>query len=348
MLHEVQCENEMALLNEDEKSLYQKQQKEYSEREIFVNRLEQLDRVIMPKVKLKRFTVKDIKPVEVNAVSISEKKSISQPEQLKRIFSAVEMKQCIPVHIDKYRLTPLSRVCVERGKCINWEQKSYDIHKTVIPKVNRPQISCELESNTEITAFPTVYFDSPKKIEVALPSPDTVPVANSKVVAEVKKIKFSCEPYQITTTKVLKKQAPEIGYELPESMVKVPSYKSMDAPQIKIPAYEKSELKISAPCGKVTEVPEVKSSVYKTKVEKVRKVFYQCPKVECEESSHTTILPDILVVLPDARGINPVFVGYNESNNQIIHTEKPNIQVPVDSGMKCSDTLNKILIRLRG
>lgn len=204
MLSKVLCETEIALLSEDEKSLYQKQQKEYREREVFVNRLEQLDRVVMPKVKPKRFAVKCVKPVEFNAVTVWEKKSISQPEQLESFFSAVNMKHCIPAHIDEYQLTSLPRVCVDDSKRINWEEKSYEVHRTVIPKVIQPRISCELESNTEITELPAIQYDYPNKIELFLPGSVAVSVTNTKVVAEAKKIKFSCEPYQIATTEVLK------------------------------------------------------------------------------------------------------------------------------------------------
>lgn len=362
MLHKVLCETEIALLSEEEKRLYQKQQKEYSEREAFVNRLEQLDSVEMPNVKPKKFAVKVVKPAEFNSVSISEKKIISQPEQLKRSLSAVKMKHCMPVHIDKYELTSLPHVFVNKGKGINWEKKNYVARRTVIPEVVQPQISCELEENAKIEALPEVHFDSPKKIAFFLSAPVSVSVANSKTVAEAKKIKFSYEPYQIARTNVLKTQAPKIGYELPETALEAPRYKDIDVPKVKKLVSENNELNISVPHGKVADVPQIKAGICNAKVEKTKKVYYQCPEVKCEELSHTTILPDILVVSPDAREISqepivitktkckkiiPASVNYEGINNQITYTEKPNVQVPGDSKLKCRDTLDKILISLK-
>lgn len=72
MAFKILSQEEIAVLNEHEKSAYEKAYQEYLERTAFVERLEQLDQVRMPKVSVKRKGIKKIKPPAIAAVKAQE------------------------------------------------------------------------------------------------------------------------------------------------------------------------------------------------------------------------------------------------------------------------------------
>lgn len=362
MAFKILSQEEIAVLNEHEKRAYEQAYQEYLERTAFVERLEQLDKVRMPKVSVKKKGIKKIKfPViptmnaqdftvnpEMGVNLLNAAKMITRTTDNNAKLSAqVNYRVSLPnvlisapetvkaSEITPFVITKSACVPIAEPSAIKCEIQRFNASSPEIESVTMPELTEVVIEDYSISGIPSVKTEAPPLPQVDSILNFTASLPKIEVaVPNVESVKI--EEYK--TSQLVKKtvKTPIVAYTEPEvqtvklSAVPIPDYHSIptmiEDPLVEIPT-------IDSIC-----VPNVTVKVETAKVESLKEVCIPsfAPEVHIDDSTVTTIR------LPACSAPNEIH--YTEPSCSIEITPVPVISVP---HIDVNATLETIMSKIR-
>ena len=362
MAFKILSQEEIAVLNEHEKRAYEHAYQEYLERTAFVERLEQLDKVRMPQVSVKRKGIKKIKPpviptMKTQSFAVDSKMGVSLLNAAKKIkltadknaqltakvnYRASLPNVMIPApetvkvrEISPFVITKSTSVPITEPSAIKCEIKKFNASTPKLESVSMPQLTGVIIKGYSISGIPSVNTELPPMPQVDSVLNFTASLPNIEVVApNVESVKIK----EYKTSQLVKSlvKTPIVGYTEPEiqtvklSAVPIPDYHS-------IPTMSEDPL-VEIPTIDSISFPKITVKVETAKMESLKEICIPsfAPEVHIDASTVTTISPPACSA--------PNEIHYSEPSCSIEITPVPVISVPQ---IDVNATLETILSKIR-
>ena len=265
--------NELDVLSEDERKAYEAEYEDYCDRVAFVERLEQLEKVQMPKVSVKKKGIKRVKGPSVNASHM--RGFTVDSTQGAILLSATKKAKAIletntkPFSITKYRAT-LPHVGVISPNEVQFEGAEYRISNLQYPQhitLNTSEVKLD---NYTVSSLPDINMSMPDVSVASLKSRhidlESVPISKPTTIDVV------IEGYETTFCEKTIAEAPIVEYST-----------------MKVDMTALSEVPIVKPHS-------INSVVEATKIEVPTPVVINSPKVSVEVSpQHISPLDSVVI-----------------------------------------------------
>jgi hypothetical protein len=354
-------QEEIAVLNEHEKKAYEQAYQEYLERTAFVERLEQLDKVRMPQVSVKRKGIKKIKPpviptMKTQSFAVDSQMGVSLLNAAKKIkltadnnaklTAKVNYRASLPSvlipapetvkvrEIAPFVITKSASVPITEPSAIKREIKKYNVSTPKIESVTMPKLTGVIIKDYSISGIPSINTELPPMPQVNSVLNFTASLPNIEVVApNVESVKI--KEYKASQLAKNTVKTPIVDYTEPEvrtvklSAVPIPDYHSIptvvEDPLVEIPTIDS------------ISTPNVTVKVETAKVKPLKDVCIPsfAPEVHIDASTVTTIR------LPACSAPNEIH--YTEPSCSIEITPVPVISVPhIDVNAALETIMSKI------
>jgi hypothetical protein len=230
-------QNEMDILNENERKIYEQEYKEYLERKAFVEKLERLESVKMPKVSVKKRNIKRVKALNISKISLQSytvdnahgKTLLNATNAVKKNLSS-NAQFTVP---EKYKVAlPCISIASPNQLSVNTDTR-YQIDNIPVVPLAKPSVTQYDEHifKAEVLQLPAFIQATTKSVEIAdyvisdcsnviVTIPDTIAVIDSmaditlSVVPVVKLpiVNIDLTTYEISNCEKTVTIAPTVNY----------------------------------------------------------------------------------------------------------------------------------------
>lgn len=361
MAFKILSPSELAILNENERKAYETAYEEYRERAAFIERLEQLEKVQMPTVSVKKKGIKRIKAPSVpasnmrvftadttqGAILLNATKRVKATLESNTYTSTIEeYKADLPcvgvvspeyVSIEKnvhYKVSTMPVVPIAATSDVRFEGKGYKISELQYPqhitpdtsqvKISSYVISGLPEIDTSIPDVSVTPFESHRHIAL-----DNVPVAKPTVIDTL------IAKYEVTSCEKTIVTAPVVKFEVQN--VKRTAFPVVPVVEPQIVNDELKTAKIDTPVPLVVNSPEISVNVSKQQVSSLKPVVIPvaAPTINVTIASVKKVNPTILA--------GPKDVKYAASDYHTSFTDVPFVSAPIiDEEKELTAILSKI------
>ncbi len=362
MAFKILSPSELVILNEDERKAYETAYEEYRERSVFIDRLEQLEKVQMPAVSVKKKGIKRIKAPSVPASNMRDFTADTTQGAIllnatKRVKATLEsnthnpsiakFKADLPcvgvvspeyVSIEKnvhYKVSTMPVVPIAVASDVRFEVKDYKISNLQHPhhitlntnqvKLNSYTVAGLPKINTSIPSVYVTPLESHRHIVL-----DNVPMAKPTAIDAV------IAKYEVTSCEKTIVEAPKVEYSVQKAEMTMLSAIPVAKPQI-FNGVAKAT-KVDAPAPLVITSPEISVEVPPQQISSLKSMVIPvaAPTINVVTASVNQIPSPELAV--------PSVVEYDVPNCHVSIVAVPSVSVPVIDEKK---ELNAILSKIR-
>ena len=362
MAFKILSPNEFAVLSEDERKAYETAYAEYCERAAFIDRLEQLEKVQMPRVSVKKKGIKKIKAPSVpasnmrgftsattqGAILLNATKKVKAVlnsntntlsiEKYKAILPCVGIASPDKVNIkenDLYKVNAIPAVPIATTSDVRFKGKKYKIGELQYPQHITPDTSQVKINSYIVSGLPEIDTSIPNVSVAPLESPihialDIVPIAKPTTIDTVI-AKYEALPCKKTIV-----EAPKVEYSVQKAEMTTLSAIPVAKPQIFNGVVKAT--KVDAPAPLVITSPEISVEVSPQQISSLKSMVIPvaAPTINVVTASVNQIPSPELAV--------PGVVEYDVPNCHISIVAVPSVSVPVIDEKK---ELNAILSKIR-
>jgi len=353
--------NELAVLSEDERKAYETAYAEYRERVAFIDRLEQLEKVQMPRVSVKKKGIKKIKAPNVpsskirgftadttqGAILLNATKKVkavlSSNSQVPSIAQYKATLPCVgvisPDRVNIEESVPYKVAAVPAVTIVAPAEVQYKCDKYKISNLHYPQQIAQNSSEVKINSYtvsglPEINTSMPDVFVVPLESPshvtlDNVPIAKPTTINAV------ITKYEATSCEKTIVETPRVEYSAQKAEMTALSAVPVVKPQI-INGLVKTT-KIEAPTPLVINSPEISVKIPPQQISSMKSVVIPvaAPTINIATASVNQVPSPTLAV--------PGVVEYNAPKYHISIVAVPAVSAPViDEKKELSAILSKI------
>lgn len=361
MAFKILSPSELAILNEDERKAYETAYEEYRERAAFIERLEQLEKVQMPAVSVKKKGIKRIKAPSVPASNMRD--FIADTTQgaillnaTKRVKATLESNTHTPsiakfkadlpcvgvvspeyVSIEKnapYKVSTMSVVPIAAATDVRFEVKDYKISNLQHPQYITPNTEKVKLNSYTVTGLPEIDTSVP---DVSIAPMDflknitleNIPIVKPTVIDTViaKYELSSCEKTIVT--------APEVKCEIQN--IEPTEFPVIPVAKPEIINGEVNTVKVDAPVPLVITAPEISVRVSTQHVSSLKSVIIPvaASTINVTTASVKKVNPTILA--------SPNDVKYAAPDYHVSFTDVSFVSAPIiDEKKELSAILSKI------
>lgn len=361
MAFKILSQEEIAVLNEHEKRAYEQAYQEYLERTAFVERLEQLDKVRMPQVSVKRKGIKKIKPPVIptmktqdftvnpemgvnllNAAKMITRTTDNNAKLSAQVNYRVSLPNVLisaPETVKASEITPfviIKSACVPIAEpsAIKCEIQRFNASSPEIESVTMPELTEVVIEDYSINGIPSVKTEAPPLPQVNSILNFTASLPSIEVaVPNVESLKI--KEYKTSQLVAKTVETPIVDYTEPEvQAVKLPVVPIPNPHGI--PNVIEDTL-VEIPTIDSISVPNVPVKVETAKVESLKEVCIPsfAPEVHIDTATVATVNPPACSTPDD--------IHYSEPPVSVEITHIPLISVPhIDANSALETILSKI------
>lgn len=353
--------SEIAILNEEEKKAYETAYEEYCERAAFIEKLEQLEKVKMPTVSVKKKGIKRIKTPSVPSANIQRFTAdtvqsailLNATKKVKAVLdsntnapSFSKYKASLPcvgivspdkVSIDEnnpYKVSAMPTVPIAATSDVRFEGKGYKISELHYPQHITPDTSQVKINSYAISGLPEIDTSIPDVSVTPLESHEHIALDNVPVV---KPTAFDAviAKYEVTSCEKTVVKAPKVGYSVQKAHITELSAVPVVKPEIFNGAL--SVAIVDTPTPLAITPPKISVTVSSQQINSLKSVVIPvaAPTINVTTASVEKIASPTVV--------SPNDVKYAVPDYHVSFTAIPSVTVPViDEKKELSTILSKI------
>lgn len=347
MSFKILSQEEITVLNEHDKKVYEQSYQEYLERTAFVERLEQLDKVRLPKVSVKRKGIKKIKPPMIPAVKAQEftadtamgvnllnvTKMVSRAtDNNSRLSARINYRASLPNvlisapdavktgKIAPFVITKTAYVPIATPFAAKYEIQKFSAGIPEIQRVMNPEFTETVIDDYSVNAIPSVKTELPSVPQVNTRLNYTVSLSFVKVAApNVESVKIArSDAVELIPISVAKPAAIDTSiedYKIPESVIDI-----VEAPIVAYVERDIQTVELSA-----VQIPDCPNIPFM-----IKDAMVEVPTVD------SINIPDVAVKVGEA--------GITKELSAVPIPDCPNIPVVIKDAMVEIPTVDSISI----
>ena len=362
MAFKILSPNELAVLSEDERKAYETAYAEYRERAAFIDRLEQLEKVQMPRVSVKKKSIKKIKAPSVpasnmrgftadttqGAILLNATKKVKAVLSFNsQVPSIAQYKATLPcvgvispnkVNIEEnvpYKVTDVPAVPIATPTEVQFEGDEYKISNLYYPQQITPNTSKVKINSYTVSGLPEINTSMPDVSVSPLEPPKHIALDNVPI-AKPTTIDAAITKYEVTSCDKTIVETPRVEYSAHKAEMTALSAVPVVKPQI-INGVVKTT-KIEAPTPLVINSPEISVEVSPHQISSLKSVVI--PVAALTISIATASVNQV----PSPTLAVPGVVEYADPKYHISIVAVPSVSAPVIDEKK---ELNAILSKIR-